>query len=349
MLIAIAAMAVASALVPTGAGAFQKAVWGPVMRDGVDQFPLYHQLGVTLYQSELDWSQIAPTRPGDPTNPADPAYRWPADVQQAIAQAGAFHMHVVLQLINAPAWADGGHAEAGWAPRNVRDFVAFAQAAGREYRSVRLWMVWGEPTKASNFQPLMAPATPGARLNRFQRRAPHLYAQMLDGAYGVLKRIDRRNLVIGGCTYTTGAVDPLQWIKNLRLPDGKPPRMDMYAHNPFSYETPSFHEPPSPFDEVQFSDLHTLAGWVDRYLHKGLPLFLSEWTIPTAPDDTFNFWVDPTVAAHWITDALRLSRRWHRIYALGWINVYDDPPLTAGGLLNADGTPKPGFSAFEHG
>jgi hypothetical protein len=125
--------------------------------------------------------------------------------------------------------------------------------------------------------------------------------------------------------------------------------MDMYAHNPFSAKEPSFSQPPSPFGEVQFSDLPELAGWIDRYLHHGMPIFLSEFTIPTAIDNEFDFYVDPPVAARWITDALRLSRHWKRIYALGWIHVYDDPPTSNGGLLTENGVPKPSFAAFEHG
>jgi hypothetical protein len=67
------------------------------------------------------------------------------------------------------------------------------------------------------------------------------------------------------------------------------------------------------------------------------------------PDQEFDFWVDPSVAAQWITDALRLSRRWKQIYALGWVHVYDDPPLSYGGLLTAQEVPKPGFQAFARG
>jgi hypothetical protein len=125
--------------------------------------------------------------------------------------------------------------------------------------------------------------------------------------------------------------------------------MDMYAHNPFSYTDPSFSVGPSPFEEVQFSDLPRLAQWVDRYLHRGLPLFLSEWTIPTAVDNEFGFYVDPPVAAKWINDALALARGWRRIYALGWVHVYDDPPASRGGLLDEQGVPKPGFQAFARG
>jgi hypothetical protein len=334
---------------PAGAGAFSKAIWGDVYRNGVNQFPLYHQLGVKIFEIDLLWDQAAPTRPADPTNPGDPAYQWPTELSQAVAQARRFHMHVLVQIIRAPAWANGGHSDPSWAPQSPSDFAAFATAAARRYRSVHLWMIWGEPTKPGNFHPLSTKAVPGQKLNASERKGPHLYARILDAAYGALKAVSRRNLVIGGNTYTTGALDPFQWIRNLRLPNGGAPRMDMYGHNPFTYKRPSFSDSIDPFDEVQFSDLHELAGWIDRYLQPGLPIFLSEFTIPTAADQEFNFWVDPTVAAGWVTDAMRLSRGWKRIYALGWIHVYDSPPLSYGGLLTADGQRKPDFQAFAGG
>jgi hypothetical protein len=337
-------------VLPAGASAFQKAIWGSPTYNGVNQFPMYHQLGVTIDQVDLPWAEVAPTRPKDPTNPNDPAYHWPAEIAQSIAGGRRYGIKVMLQIIGAPAWANGGHSNPSWAPKNPADFAAFATAAAKKYPQVKLWMIWGEPTRAGNFYPITA-ALPGDPLAGSQLTAPHLYARMLNDAYGALKAVSKRNLVIGGDTYTSGEIDPLQWIENLRLPDGKPPRMDMYGHNPFSYPPgpPVFGQPLSPFDEVQFSDLHELAGWIDTYLRKGMPLFLSEFTIPTQPDDEFNFYADPPVAAQWVTDVLRQSRAWHRIDALGWVNVYDDPPLSYGGLLTQAGVPKPDYYAFEHG
>jgi hypothetical protein len=330
------------------AAAFSKAIWGQATHNGVDQFPMYKKLGVSIIESSLYWNAVAPTQPADPSNPSDPAYIWPASLQQMITEAASYHMRVLLELIDAPAWADDGQAGPGWAPKRASTFVSFAQAAAKEYPSVHLWMVWGEPTKAGDFMPL-APALPGQPLDRAQRASDQLYAEMVDGTYGALKRISKRNLIIGGCTFTTGSIDPLQWIENMRLPDGKPPRMDMYAHNPFSYSSPAFTKFPSEFDDIQFANLPQLASWVDRYIHKGLPLFLSEWCIPTAEDETFNFWVDPEVAAQWVSEALHESRAWHRIYALGWVNVYDDLPVIAAGLLTESGQPKPDFYAFADG
>jgi hypothetical protein len=335
------------AFAPSRAQAFSKAIWGEAFRNGVNQFPIYKRLGVKIFEQDLYWNQVAPVRPRDPANPNDPAYQWPTSIRQAITEARVFHMQVLLQIIGTPGWANHGRAW-NWAPSKPSDFATFAAAASRHYPFVHLWMIWGEPTRAPNFQPTTA-AKPGARLDAKQKRGPHVYAQMLNDAYGALKSVSKKNLVIGGCTYTTGSLDTEQWVQNLRLPNGRPPRMDMWAHNPFSFEAPSFHDPPSGDGAVQFSDLPELAGWLDRYIRKGLPIFLSEFTIPTQPDTEFNFYVDPTVAAQWVTDALRLSRHWHRIYALGWINVYDSPPQSYGGLMTVNGVKKLDFWAFANG
>jgi hypothetical protein len=335
------------AVTPSAAAAFSKAIWGDVYHNGVNQFPIYKQLGVSIFEDAINWAAIAPTRPKNPTNPNDPGYQWPSDIDQAIAQAGRFHMRVMLQIDYTPAWANGGRAE-DYVPTRVSDYANFAIAAARRYSSVHLWMIWGEPTRAGVFAPLNG-ASAGAKLNRKQQIAPHNYARLLDAAYGALKRVTKRNTVIGGSTYTTGSIDTQQWIENLKLPNGRPPRMDMYAHNAFSFSDPTLSGPPSPLGSVQFVDLPRLAGWVDHYLHRGIPIFISEFTIPTCPDQEFNFWVDPPVAARWVRDALRLSRGWHRIYALGWVHVYDELPYSCGGLMTASGARKQMFSAFQHG
>ena len=348
-MIAAAAMLAAAAAPAQG---FAKAIWGPGFRNGVSLFPIYHQLGVTILEEQLDWSETAPTRPRQPTNPADPAYQWPAALQQDITMARRYHIRIMIQIIATPSWANGGK-RSQYAPLRPGDVANFATAAARYYRTVHLWMAWGEPNDR-NFEPVIK-AKPYKPLTAAQQVAPHRYARVLDAVYGALKAVSRSNLVIGGNTYTYGYISTQQWIANLRLPNGRPPRMDMYGHNPFSYTPPTFSSRPSPYAEVQFSDLPRLAQLVDRYLGKGIPLFLSEWTIPTAPDEELVYWVDPPVAARWITEALQEARAWKRIYALGWIHLYDDPPvgkrlpITAGGLITVKGKRKPGFYAFARG
>jgi len=333
--------------IPSGAGAFSKAIWADGNHSLSGQFGLFKRLHVSLYEADLHWNEAAPTKPGDATNPNDPAYHWPASVQQGIALASRDHMQVLLVISGTPGWANGGKSPS-WVPNQPSDFAAFSTAAARHYSSVHLWMIWSEANRTGLFLPESA-ARPGARLNKQQQVAPHNYARLLDGAYGALKGVSRRETVLGGATYTTGQIDTEQWIQNLRLSNGHAPRMDMWAHNPFSTSDPNFSAPPSPQGAVQFSDLKRMGGWIDRWVHRGLPIFVSEWTIPTCVDKEFNFYVDSPVAARWINDAMRISRGWKRIYGVGWIHVYDDPPYECGGLLDSKGKAKPLFNAFARG
>jgi hypothetical protein len=338
-----------AALAPAGASAFQKAVWGPLTYAGVNQFPLYRSLGAKIYETQLNWNTVAPHEPLDPTSPSDPAYVWPAMLSKEIAAAKRFGMRVMLQVGNAPAWANGGHSGTGWAPKDPLSYADFITAASREYPAVHMWMIWGEPNRKSDFRPEVPAKYTQTKLTAAQKRAPHLYAQILDAAYGVLKSGCACNTVIGGNTYTAGLIDPQQWLANLVLPDGRRPRMDMYGHNPFSYTVPVFGAAASGYGEVQFADLPRLESWTRIYLGHRKPLFLSEFCVPTAVDRTFNFYIaPPSVAATWVRDALVTARHSGYIAALGWANVHDALPVNSCGLIQQDGVRKPDFYAFQN-
>jgi hypothetical protein len=362
---ALIVAAIALCLGPTSAAAKAtngyKAIWGPLTFNGAPVFPAYHNLGVKIYQDDLNWADTAGSRPRQPRNPNDPAYAWPQEVSQAVTQARRFHMHVLLAVYGTPAWANRGRAS-NWAPSRPSDFANFMTAASRHYRGVHLWMIWVEPNRYQNFMPLYPASNPFARLTRRQAIGPKTYARLLDASYGALKKVSKSNLVIGGDTYTTGLMapgqwmSPYQWIRNLRLPNGKPPRFDLYGHNPFSFRAPNLANPPSPFNEVDFSDLPRFARAVDRNLgrrgDRHPRLYLSEFMVPTGPDTELGFYVSRGAQAAWIRDAMRIMRHWRRIYALGWIHLYDDPPAdhgTASGLFDWQGIPKPGYLAFKLG
>jgi hypothetical protein len=341
-LLAFVALPVASS---DAAVSRKKAMWGPMYKDGKSQFPIYKDLGVGILEQAISWAGVAPTRPADATNPTDPAYKWSEELDRGAAEAKRNGMQLMLMLIGSPPWANGGKADP-YAPTKPSDYRDFAVAAARHYPGVKLWMAWGEPCRSDRFQP----------------QDPGRYARLVDAAYSGLKSVRRSNLVIGGNTFTTcGKKGVLGWIKGMRLPNGKVPRMDMYGHNPTSARRPDLSRPPLGRGYADFSDLDQLGGWLDRYLKapnmKGrpLPLFLSEFLLPT---DHFNYetnyYVTRKAQASWTTDALRIARRWKRIYTFGWFTLYDDVPNAAGneltyGLLEADGKKKPAYAAFKAG
>jgi hypothetical protein len=359
MLLALAlALGVAA---PAGAAtrhfSYKKAIWGPVIFDGKSQFPIYHDLGAGIWHSALDWDTIASSRPADPTNPADPAYQWPAELDMAVSEAAKYKIRIALQIRKAPGWANGRHAPE-WAPKNVSDFADFATAAARRYPSVKLWMIWGEPSRHDNFMPLTPERQGSKRLTGKQAAAPRKYARILDASYGALKKVSRSNLVIGGNTFTSGDITPYNWVHYMRLPGGKPPRMDLYGHNPFTGRPPKtkglYHS-----QVVDFSDLPKFERYLDTQVRRPgggrLKLFISEFFWPTDhANGEFAFHLDPSTQASWLSQALTKTRRSSRIYTLAWYSLYDDPPLPNGrevnrGLLRRNGKHKPAYAAFRRG
>jgi len=340
------------------ARAVKKGFWGPSQVNGVSQFPIYRDLGVDLYQTQLRWDTAAPTRPENPADPADPAYRWPAELDYVLAEAERHRMGVLIMLIGTPPWANGGQAWQ-WAPESEYDFAQFAEAAARRYPQVRHWMIWGEPSRAANFQPL-AQQRIECTLTPEEARPAQRYARMLNAAYGALKDVSPRNKVIGGNTSTINNIAVYNWIGALRLPDGSPPRMDLYGHNPFTIRKPDLRNRPLPYCEADYSDLARVSSAVHRNLRRGrrsIPLFLSEFTIPTdAEDREFNFHVTRAVQARWLRAAFDIANGKVKgappIYGLGWIHLYDEPPKGAepvshGGLLTATGGRKPAYYVFK--
>jgi hypothetical protein len=350
------ARAAEKALVPPGSAdqSMKKAVWGAMEHKGASLFPWYRHLGMGIFQTQARWDQIAGGgRPTQPTDPDDPAYVWPDYLDRVIEESESYGMRVLIQLIGTPGWANGGN-DWPWMPTHPSDFADFATAIARRYPSVDLWMIWGEPNRKPNFQPFKGARPTARKLNRKQQRAPRNYAKLLDAAYGALKADDPNNLVIGGNTYFSGGraqiIRPYPWIRYMKLPFGGRPRMDMWGHNPYSYREPNLKSRPSPKGRVDFSDLRRLAKALDKTFGRRprLPLFLSEFGVPTKRDLDFKFFVKPKVSGKWVRAAMRIVRRWNRIYTLGWsvpVDTFRNPQ----GLLDSDLNPKPAYRAFKDG
>jgi hypothetical protein len=147
----------------------------------------------------------------------------------------------------------------------------------------------------------------------------------------------------------------------MRLPNGKPPRMDFYSHNPFTRREPDLTDPPFGNGYMDFSDLKRLSAVVNRFLarprgKRQIKLYLSEWCVSTNIGDwEFLFHVSPVLQAKWINSAFKIvNSRNSFIQALVWIHLFDADrkgaaKATRSGLIYANGKRKPGFAAFAAG
>lgn len=324
-----------------------KMIWGPVtLPNGQSAFPTYHKLGVNVFEIDLAWSAAEPTKPANPEDPNDPAYQWPAQLDQAIQQAAQYHIKICLLVKGTPGWANGRRSPV-WAPNDPNDYAQFLIAASRRYPTVHDWMIWGEPNRdqAEDFQP-MPPNSPVG---------PRRYALLLNAGYHALKQVSPSNIVIGGNTWSFGEVEPADFVKWMRLPNGKPPPLDYYGHNPFGRRFPNLREKPYFRGGRDINDIDTLEAQLAHIYHRRVMLWLSEFTISSGHNSfAFSFHVSERGQARWLTAAFKLANSVNYVAGMGWFNLLDDPPTKpisnqlTNGLMTWDLKAKPAFHAYEH-
>jgi hypothetical protein len=336
-------MSLAAAWPALASAAAEKAIWGPThLPNGASAFGTYKHLGVDAYQTGLRWNDVAPQRPRTPRDPRDPAYRWPSSLDFAVAEGQRLGIRVMPVVLGTPRWANGT-TDSRWAPKKDRDYADFLVAASRRYPTIKRWMIWGEPSHPSNFQPAGNPA------------AARRYAKLLDAAYGALKTANPRNIVIGGMTFTNGSVTPVRFLRDLRLPSGARPRLDWWGHNPFSRRFPDGRRELYKREARDINDMDVFAREIGRaYPKQQVKLWLSEFTIQSDHgSDTFNFYVSKADQAKWVTAAFRLTNRQSSIMGLGWVELLDKRPRPNRleqnwGLMTHFASPKPAFSAYRN-
>lgn len=345
------AMVTAMAGAPPSKAA-EKAIWGPVgdVPGAGSAFGLYRRLGVDTFQIGLDFAHAAPTRPAEPRDPGDPAYRWPAALDRAVSEGSRTGIRIAVLVQRSPGWANGGRPEI-WRPRS-RAFADFLTAASRRYPTVRRWMIWGEPSRISAFQPNRLGTSVG----------PRAYSKLLDASYGALKAASPRNIVIGGMTYTGGGpegITPAKWLRGMRLPNGRPPRLDWFGHNPFPFRFPNLRKEAVAGGYRDTSDLDLFAREIARTYTRRCgrrrcgrrpKLWLSEYAIQSDHGSgVFRTYVSRGDQARWLTAAYRIANSLPSVAGLGWLALQDEPEsnLSANfGLLTASGVRKPSFFAY---
>ena len=106
-----------SAAAPSSAPAAEKAIWGPAgeVTGHGNAFDFYRRLGVDTYQIHLNFETTAPTKPAAPRDPLDPAYRWPAELDRAVAEGARTGIAVAILVSRSPRWANGNRPSS-WRP-----------------------------------------------------------------------------------------------------------------------------------------------------------------------------------------------------------------------------------------
>ena len=316
---------------------------------GIWVFPELRTLRVRVWMTGLSWASVATTRPTNPRSPDDPAYAWPETLGIAVAKARAYGIEPVVYVNGFPGWSNGGR-DATWVAKNPADYGDFMAAAVARYPQVRRWIAFSEPSHMANFQPQGGGG----------RRAPRLYAQLLDAAYRAMHAVRPDVVVIGGNVHPSGSNDegtsaPDTFLRNMVLPNGRRPQMDMFGVNPYTERRLDMALPHRP-GRVDFNDLDWLVRQLDRYWpRRRLQLFIEEFGWNTEHEARgWLYVVSRKQQSARLSRGYRIAAKFPRINTMCWFQLYDALPEKQGsiwlnwtsGLRTAQGVRKPAWRSF---
>ena len=318
--------------------------------------------GAAVIRVDLFWYEVAPTRPVNAADPADPAYRW--DAYDRVVQAAEENdVEVLFAVYGTPAWAadpdvvlpEGIGATAA-RPNDAVDFGAFATAAAARFspRGVRKWEAWNEPNTRFFLSPQYE--RQGAR---WVATSPKTYSDLLKRFSEGIKSIDPGATVAGGVTAPTGdpcgvscAVSSQPERPGRVKPDaffaaldgeGLRPPMDIVSHHPYPASKPREATLPNR-NYVDLYNLQVLTAAIDRTYLRGSKLWLTEYGFGTRAVTQYPLHFTPQEQAIYIVDAFERIRTNSRVEMLVYYLLQDHSEW-ASGLLDVDGSAKAGLAA----
>ena len=369
--VAVAVVTVGSALVLRGSGsepivAPQSAMPGrllvglqddPSFRWDVDRAAMLDQArdaNVSLLRTVVVWKDTAPTRPANPTDSFDPAYRLD-DVDDLVRSTQKRGIELLLTIWGTPEWANGGQSpnRPPHDPAALEDFARRSRTATRAvipgYPAVRLFSAWNEP----NLEQFLAPQFDSAG----RSVGPALYAPLARAVYDGVKRGNSEALIAIGETSphghdvptTDGVVqDSHSPARFARLLSEATPevRFDAWAQHPYPPRPQIAPDRPVRWPRVGIGNLERFGGELDEWFGRdATAIWITEYAHETLPPEPLG--IDPALQARYAEDALELAARNSRVRMFVWFVFRDrDDGLWQSGLLSEDSSPKPALERF---
>jgi LemA protein len=305
--------------------------------------------GVIRYN--VDWSSVAGARPGAAADPADPAYNWAATdgIVRNAARQGA---RVLLTIVQAPRWANGGRA-ARFAPLDASDFGSFCRAVATRYSGrfvpaggtaalpgVTSFSVWNEPNRGQFFSPQ---GTHGLE-------APRLMAGLMRACAGAIHGASPDAQVALGPLASRGGwggIAPLAFLKRYRAAGG--PRPDVVALNPYLESLPPVYRGSEREADgaITIRNLDRLENALQAAYGGAVPIWLTEFAWRTTEPGAGG--VTPPRQAELAEQSVDLVRE-HYPYAemLVWFLLRDVSPSSywRSGLVDSGNVEKPVFATW---
>ncbi|MFL5961699.1 MAG: cellulase family glycosylhydrolase [Gaiellaceae bacterium] len=319
--------------------------WSPTRAENLRQASA---TGASVIHTTASWPGLAPTKPANPADGDDPAYKL-ADLDELVYQSGIYGLRVMIDINGTPKWANGGKAP-NVMPTRLSDLTTFAKMLATRYNgrqghgTVSLWSVWNEP----NLQLFLTPQFVGKKIV-----GPANYAKLFKAAYAGIKAGNPLSKVAIGETSARGRDKPLAgnsasiapgtFAKYLAKVPGL--KFDAWAHHPYP-TSPNL--PPTQkvrYPNVTLLTLPTFEKDLKKFFRRAVPVWITEYGHETKPPDPHG--VSYATQSKYAVQALNIAKKDANVQMFIWFVFHD----TAGnpwqsGLFTASGAQKPAYDAF---
>jgi hypothetical protein len=297
-----------------------------------------------------DWSQIAPTKPANPLNGSDPAYRL-SDIDALMRAAPYYDFQVLITISGTPKWANGGQTP-NHPPTNLATLTDFAHMLAARYNGLRpglgavtRWSVWNEP----NLSLFLTPQFSGGKIV-----SPAEYVKLWTAAYAGIKAGNPRAEVAAGDTSARGhnhptggvsdSVAPATFAHLVAIAD---PKMPFVAWSEHPYPSTYVLGPSQQvaYPSVSLSNINKFGASLKAWFHRRVPIWITEWAEQTKPEVSFG--VSYAQQAKDAVTALKLAQASPYVEMFVWFVFRDSSNKTwFSGLETATGVKKPAYATF---
>lgn len=345
-------------------------------------FERTRKAGARMTSLVVRWDAIAPggaKKPAsfDPSDPADPAYRW-SKLDRKIRLAVASGLRPIVGFYQSPAWAEDKSAHpsfydgfpAGPYKPSPAEIGEFAHALAVRYSGsfqglprVRYWRLWNEPNLIGFLSP---------QYENGQPFAPAWYRLMLDSFARAVRAVHRDNVVVAGTlapfSNKSAVMAPLTFMRSLFcLSRGTQPKpvcgqrssFDAFSVHPYTSGGPT-HRALTPEDLSlgNVGEAWRVLHAADRYnlvrSRRPAQLWVTEFSWDTHPPDPSPLAAPLRLQARWTAEAMYRMWRAH-VSVFTWFLLRDLPwpesPFQSGlyfrsGARMALDVRKPTLTAF---
>jgi hypothetical protein len=297
--------------------------------------PTVTALGPKLIRYNIVWSDIAPTKPKAPGDPADPAYVW-TNADKIVALAARLQASLLFTIVDAPKWANDGETPEH-VPTDPADFGTFCGVVAQRYPTVGRFTIWNEPNRGQFLQPQGAGGTDAPRQLASLAKAciPAIHAKSRHARVAIGPVASR-----GG----QGGLAPIPFLADYRAAGG--PRPDAVALNPYlEGQAPLFVPTERPKDgAVTVRNLDWLEGVLKQAYGRRMPIWLTEFAVRTVPPTTN---LDQATQLRQTVELVR--RHYPFVPLLIWFLLRDQGPRDywRSGLVDTAWHKKPAFAVFK--